>query len=68
MGQQIFTLEEIEHRRAAASLPYRSVCAEAGVAPTTWRRIMSGQHSPVMSTLEKLSAAIDRLTSARAAE
>lgn len=68
MVQKIFSLEEIERRRADADLPYRVVCAEAGVAPTTWRRIMSGEHSPVMSTLEKLSSAIDRLAPAEAAE
>lgn len=68
MAHEIQSLDEIEARRAAADLPYRDVCREAGVAPTTWRRIMSGQHSPVMTTLRKLSDAIGRLEARKAAE
>ena len=64
----ILDLDKIELRRRVAGLTRRQVCDEAGIAPSTWGRIMSGQHSPVMSTLRKLSDAIGRLEARKAAE
>ncbi|WP_026782643.1 helix-turn-helix domain-containing protein [Pleomorphomonas koreensis] len=68
MSDSILTIDEIERRRRVAGLTRRRVYETAGIASTTWMRIMRGDNSPNLSTLEKLSAAIDRLTAARAAE
>jgi predicted transcriptional regulator len=69
MSENILDLDEIEKRRRLAGLTRRSVYEAAGIASTTWMRIMRGDHSPNLTTLRKLSEAVERLeTAAGAAE
>jgi transcriptional regulator with XRE-family HTH domain len=57
-------LADLESRARVAGISIRRLADEAGIAPSTWVRWKSGQHSPNLRKIRAVEAALQRLTSA----
>ncbi|MBX3580099.1 MAG: helix-turn-helix transcriptional regulator [Rhizobiaceae bacterium] len=60
-------IDEIEARRAAAGVSQKVLCERAGVHPTTYSTLKTGRRAGNVSTVGKLSAALDALIAEREA-
>lgn len=54
-------LASLERRALDAGIPVRRLAEAAGIAPSTWTRWKSRKHSPNLSTLMAVEAALVRL-------
>ena len=61
-------IKSIDQRRRLLDVSQAVLCAEAGVAQSTYVRVKRGRVDPKEGTLEALRAALDRLEFDRAAQ
>lgn len=63
----MMSFQEIDARRAAHGITRADVYRRAEVDGETWRRLARKLHKPNVSTLERLTKALDELIEERAA-
>lgn len=56
----------IEARRQAAGITRKALYERASVHKETWRRLINGRNLPNLSTLQRLTAALEELEGERA--
>lgn len=62
------TINDIDLRRRVADLKRKQLYEAAGISHSTYGRLVSGKNAATTRTLDKLTAALDRLIAAKESE
>jgi hypothetical protein len=62
MSNLLNEIESIEAAAKAGRVSIKTVCEQAGVAPSNWARWKRGKASPTLSKWEKVRAVAERLS------